>query len=559
MSNISVRPLTEDESDLLESLFNLSISGTNQGLAKTSSTTFANTTFGGSGGGTWGSITGTLSNQTDLQTALSAKQNLATNLTSLSSLAYSSLSFVKMSAAGTFSLDTNTYLTGNQTITLSGDISGSGATSITTTLATVNPNVGTFGSATQSTQFTVNGKGLITAASNVTITPASSSLTGRNNLVGTSNQITLSASGTNALVGGNNITLSLPQDIATSSTPQFAKLGINAAASATARVTISGALRMYDVSPPNADSSTDAAYMFGATVPSGVITEAAGSVLSYAINTSQVGTRDTTQTGGIFRMDSRGGSDEFVVYGYATGSSTPRRLISCSLQNGNTALCPISGVVTTNGEIIVNVAAGNTGIDLATADAYLEARIIRNSLNASNKDMYLQYQAGSTSTLHMYSDNSETLTLYQAKVGIGTATPGSKLEVVGSFQCDSITNDTGLASANFTPSATNVTNITSSTPNNATYQRVGNIVTVFGTITVTNTLAVASEVDMSLPIASNLGVATDLNGLATMDSTASVNIYIKGDATNDRASIFFTSAGIGQTSTIYYSYQYKVI
>ncbi len=111
----------------------------------------------------------------------------------------------------------------------------------------------------------------------------------------------------------------------------------------------------------------------------------------------------------------------------------------------------------------------------------------------------------------------------------------------------------------YTPSSTNVTNITSSTPNNATYIRIGNIVNVFGTITVTNTLAIASEVDVSLPIASNLGAATDLNGSATMDSTASVNIYIKGDATNDRASIFFTSAGIGQTSTLYYSFQYKVI
>jgi hypothetical protein len=42
--------------------------------------------------------------------------------------------FVKMTAVGTFSLDTNTYLTSNQTITLSGDVSGSGSTSITTAI-----------------------------------------------------------------------------------------------------------------------------------------------------------------------------------------------------------------------------------------------------------------------------------------------------------------------------------------------------------------------------------------------------------------------------------------
>lgn len=42
--------------------------------------------------------------------------------------------FVKMTAAGTFALDTSTYLTGNQTITLSGDVTGSGTTAITTTV-----------------------------------------------------------------------------------------------------------------------------------------------------------------------------------------------------------------------------------------------------------------------------------------------------------------------------------------------------------------------------------------------------------------------------------------
>jgi hypothetical protein len=45
------------------------------------------------------------------QTALNGKQPLATNLTSISALTFASTSFVKMTAAGTFALDTNTYLT----------------------------------------------------------------------------------------------------------------------------------------------------------------------------------------------------------------------------------------------------------------------------------------------------------------------------------------------------------------------------------------------------------------------------------------------------------------
>jgi len=58
--------------------------------------------------------------------------------------------------------------------THTGDATGSTAL----TLATVNSNVGTFGSSTQVACVTVNGKGLVTAASAVTATPAVGSITG---------------------------------------------------------------------------------------------------------------------------------------------------------------------------------------------------------------------------------------------------------------------------------------------------------------------------------------------------------------------------------------------
>jgi hypothetical protein len=55
-----------------------------------------------------------------------------------------------------------------------GDASGS----TVLTLATVNSNVGSFGTVTAAPTFTVNGKGLITAAGTATITPAVGSITG---------------------------------------------------------------------------------------------------------------------------------------------------------------------------------------------------------------------------------------------------------------------------------------------------------------------------------------------------------------------------------------------
>ncbi len=59
--------------------------------------------------------------------------NTSQNIATLSNLTGNG--FVKTSGSdGTLSIDTNTYLTGNQTITLSGDVSGSGATAIATTI-----------------------------------------------------------------------------------------------------------------------------------------------------------------------------------------------------------------------------------------------------------------------------------------------------------------------------------------------------------------------------------------------------------------------------------------
>jgi hypothetical protein len=53
--------------------------------------------------------------------------------------------FLKKTAANTWSLDTSTYLTGNQTITLTGDATGSGTTSIAVTVVKELPAGGTTG------------------------------------------------------------------------------------------------------------------------------------------------------------------------------------------------------------------------------------------------------------------------------------------------------------------------------------------------------------------------------------------------------------------------------
>ena len=70
------------------------------------------------------------------------------------------------------------------------------------TLATVNSNVGSFGSATNCVTFTANAKGLITAASQATCTPAVGSVTGWGTGVLAAVQIAVGSAGSVVVNGG---------------------------------------------------------------------------------------------------------------------------------------------------------------------------------------------------------------------------------------------------------------------------------------------------------------------------------------------------------------------
>lgn len=85
---------------------------------------------------------------------------------------------VRKNGSNGFTLDTGTYLTSNQTITFSGDVSGSGSTTVSLSLNNTGVSASNYGDSVNVPTFTVDAKGRLTNAGNVAIRSGTTSVTG---------------------------------------------------------------------------------------------------------------------------------------------------------------------------------------------------------------------------------------------------------------------------------------------------------------------------------------------------------------------------------------------
>ena len=115
-----------------------------------------------------------------------------------------------------------------------------------------------------------------------------------------------------------------------------------------------------------------------------------------------------------------------------------------------------------------------------------------------------------------------------------------------------------LASGTYTPTLTNVTNISASTAYVCQYMRVGSVVTVSGKVDIDATAGGAIELGMSLPIASDFSAEENCGGLAICETANEDTIAIFADSTNDRAT-FQSNKGGASNHGHHFTFTYRII
>ena len=111
----------------------------------------------------------------------------------------------------------------------------------------------------------------------------------------------------------------------------------------------------------------------------------------------------------------------------------------------------------------------------------------------------------------------------------------------------------------YTPTATDITNIASSTTHQSNWSRVGNIVTVAGAVTITTNANGLTQLGISLPVASNFTTIYDASGnvIATGATTHSGVVY--SNVANDYVVIEFRHNGTVGADDFRFTFSYQVM
>lgn len=240
------------------------------------------------------------------------------------------------------------------------------------------------------------------------------------------------------------------------------------------------------------------------------------------------GATQTTTTGTLMAIISTGG------LGINTSSYNAMLEVQGSNTSSATPCFRLKNSTPTNLVSIMN--NGYAGFGTASPSAILH--LIGEDTTTSNFSLKALNSGGSTG---FYVNNAGQI--------YGTALHNNASAITG-------TTNQYIASGTYTPTITGVANYSSSTSDVATYIRVGNVVTVSGSLSVTPSGVGTLVFRFNLPIASNFTLSTEVTGSAQDESLYDIT-SIAAHVSTDQA-LIQCSASDTTNRLFSYIYQYEV-
>ncbi|WP_052757283.1 hyaluronate lyase N-terminal domain-containing protein [Sphingobium chungbukense] len=238
-------------------------------------------------------------------------------------------------------------------------------------------------------------------------------------------------------------------------------------------------------------------------------------------------------------------------------SSTNGTVTSVDASGGTTGLSFTGGSITGAGTLTLGgtlgIANGGTGATSAAAAL--------SNLGGVATSRSISTGAGLVGGGNLTTDR----TLSLATSGVTAGSYGSAIKVptitVDAYGRVTIASENAipvLASGTYTPTLTNVTNVSGSTAYQCRYTRIGDVVRVSGRVDVDPTAGGTVELGISLPIASNFTTIYQCSGVAASEVVPGQSAAFFADPTNDRARLIWNTSDTANRGMIFV-FEYDVI
>lgn len=510
-----------------------------------------------------------------------------------------------ISTASFLTITDSPSLGSERTLTLTGDLDGAdGGPNAPYTLGLSDTTVvpGPYGSASKIGGFTVNAKGRITAAmeyalnsDNVTegagnlfftVARARTSLSATSPLSYNSGTGVFSVTGPLAAYAGGDTPSAFTLGIVDSADAAAWRTAIGAGTSSTTgtvtAVTITTANGV-SASVANQGTTPALTVTLGAITPSSV---AASGAMSGS-NLSGTNTGDQTSvSGNAGTATALATSRNFSISGGGITASTvgfngtAAVVLNASVDAGHITLTRMANVATatvfyrktagTGAPEVQTLATLKTDLGLTGTNSGDQTITLTGDVTGSGTGSFAVTVGANKVTLAQMAQVATATFLGRTTAGTGdvealTATQATAMlndatgALPGRMSAADFTKLAAVKSGTFTPTLTNVANVSSSTAFDVQYLRVDNTVTASGRVDIAPTAAgVDTQLRMTLPVASALTGGAQLGGAAFCTGVASQGAGIIADPVTDQALFRFVASASG-SAPFMFSFTYRVI